>query len=140
MNEQNNQNIYGPQEEKVKANLGWIIFGIVFPWIALILFFVWRKSKKSEAKGAIIGFLISLVLIILYFALILQLMKKKGYNNYCNVYGSTFEYLKEGNNYYCIDMKTGEKILIKGENMGNYEATFNFEDNTKLTIKDYKSY
>ena len=55
-------------ENKEKGNFGWGILGFFFPLVGLILFLVWRKNKKGNAKasliGTIIGFCIYIVSII----------------------------------------------------------------------------
>ena len=65
MNEQNNQNIYGPNSEQKKGNVLFLVLSFFFPIIGFILFFVWMNSNKENAKmalvGSIIGFFVGVI-------------------------------------------------------------------------------
>ena len=44
-----------------KGSVGWAILGFLIPLVGIILFFVWRNKKPDSAKKAIIGAAIGLV-------------------------------------------------------------------------------
>lgn len=62
----NNSNTNGIYNNDDSTSTGWMVLGIFFPVIALILYFVWKNEKPLRAssliKGAIIGFIVSIVL------------------------------------------------------------------------------
>lgn len=70
MDEQNQQNVYGPQEEK--GNVVYLIIGLLFPFIGFILYLILAKTNRNNAKfagiGAIIGFVIDIVIPLVFFA------------------------------------------------------------------------
>ncbi len=44
------------------GSIGWAILGFIIPLVGIILFFVWQKQKPQSAKMAILGAAISIVL------------------------------------------------------------------------------
>ncbi len=56
-------------EEQKKGNAGWAVLGFFFPLVGLILWLVWKDSNpensKMAGKGALIGFIVSVVLTII---------------------------------------------------------------------------
>ncbi len=56
-----------------KGNAGWAVLVFFLPLIGLILYLVWRDShpedSKMAGKGALIGFIIGIVLVVIYFIL-----------------------------------------------------------------------
>ena len=42
-----------------KGGLGWAILGFIFPFIGLIMFLIWRKTRPNRAKSAGMGALVS---------------------------------------------------------------------------------
>ena len=66
----------GIPEEKISngAKFGWGVLGFFFPIIGLILYCVWKGTKKEASKasgiGALIGFCLNILITILYFILI----------------------------------------------------------------------
>ena len=66
-----NNNPHAPQDA---PSTGFMVLSLFFPLVGLILFLVWKDSQplkaKSCGKGALIGVIISAVLIILMVALV----------------------------------------------------------------------
>lgn len=60
-----------------KSSFGFALLGFFIPLIGLILWLVWKNETplkaKSAGKGALTGFIVSVVFYILYFALIIGL-------------------------------------------------------------------
>lgn len=54
-----------------KGSFGWAVLGFFFPIVGLILFLVWKDSKPKSAKvagiGAIVGFVLGLIMYIIGF-------------------------------------------------------------------------
>ena len=67
MNEQNNQNIYGPNPEQKKGNVVFLVLGFFLPIIGFVLFILWmnKETEKENAKmalvGSIIGFFVGVI-------------------------------------------------------------------------------
>ena len=65
-----------------ESSVGWGVLGFFFPLIGLILFLVWKRDyplrAHSVGKGALIGFIVGLVLfiaaIVLYFVLVVGII------------------------------------------------------------------
>lgn len=57
--------------ENQKGNAGWLVLGLFFPLIGLILYLVWKNDRpgdsKMAGKGALIGVIIEAVIMIIYF-------------------------------------------------------------------------
>ena len=47
------------------GNIGWAILGFIIPIVGIVLYFVWRTTKPKCAKMAGIGALVSVVLALL---------------------------------------------------------------------------
>ena len=47
------------------GSIGWAILGFIIPLVGIILFFVWRTTKPKSANMAIIGAAVSIVLALL---------------------------------------------------------------------------
>ncbi len=51
------------------GSFGWAVLGFFFPLVGLILFLVWKDSKPKSAKnsgiGALVGFILNIVLVAL---------------------------------------------------------------------------
>lgn len=65
-----NQNYQYPQK---KGSFGWAVLGFFIPLVGLILFAVWNNDRKGDAKmagiGALVGFITTIVLYIVFFAI-----------------------------------------------------------------------
>ena len=48
-----------PQRLNDSGHIGWGILGFIFPFIGLILFLLWRRTKPATARMAGMGALIS---------------------------------------------------------------------------------
>ena len=52
------------------SNIGWGVLGFFFPIVGLILFLVWKNNRKAASKvsgiGALIGFVVQIICIILF--------------------------------------------------------------------------
>jgi len=61
-------------------NAGWAVLGFLVPILGLILYLIWKDDMplraKSVGKGALIGFVVSLVLIVLYMILFVTMLNK----------------------------------------------------------------
>ena len=70
----------GIPEEKISsgAKFGWTVLGFFFPIVGLILYCVWKDTKKEASKasgiGALIGFCFNILITILYFILIFVIL------------------------------------------------------------------
>lgn len=52
------------------GGFGWGLLGCCLPIVGLILFLVWKDNKPKTAKAAGIGALVSVIIIVLFYALI----------------------------------------------------------------------
>ncbi len=52
------------------GSAGWLVLGLFFPLIGLILYLVWKDTRPNDAnqagKGALIGLILSVVFSIIY--------------------------------------------------------------------------
>ena len=68
--------------EKEGSKFGWGVLGFFFPLVGLILFLVWLKDKKKAAKaagiGALIGFLVNVLLTTLSFMGVISIFTLSG--------------------------------------------------------------
>lgn len=64
------------------GSIGWGVLGFFFPIIGIILYCVWRNEKplnaKISLKGAIISFVLEIVLVVVYFVCILSMIGANG--------------------------------------------------------------
>lgn len=69
-------NMYPPVQPVANDNgsFGWAVLGFFFPLVGLILFLVWKDSKPLSSKkagiGALVSFILGVVLFILMFLLL----------------------------------------------------------------------
>jgi hypothetical protein len=97
--------------ENQKLKFGWMILGFFFPVVGLILFLVWLKNKKGDAKsagiGALIGGILCIllgVLAVLFFVLGIGFKVEKGLIRTVQVkQDSTFSLYSIKDNYYSIN-------------------------------------
>lgn len=70
--------------ESSGSSFGWGVLGFFIPLVGLILFIVWNKDRKKDAKaagiGALIGTICYILLYILLFALFFVIAANSGYN------------------------------------------------------------
>ncbi len=69
--EENNNVVYTTTTEKEGSKFGWGVLGFFFPIVGLVLFLVWMKDKKKASTasgiGALIGFILQIILVVLSF-------------------------------------------------------------------------
>ena len=68
--------------EKEGSKFGWGVLGFFFPLVGLILFLVWLKDKKKAAKaagiGALIGFVLNVLVTVLAFTGVISIFTLAG--------------------------------------------------------------
>ena len=68
--------------EKEGSKFGWGVLGFFFPLVGLILFLVWLKDKKKAAKaagiGALIGFILNVIVTVLAFTGVISIFTLAG--------------------------------------------------------------
>lgn len=68
--------------EKEGSKFGWGVLGFFFPLVGLILFLVWLKDKKKAAKaagiGALIGFILNVIVTVLAFTGVISIFTLSG--------------------------------------------------------------
>ena len=69
------QPVYAGEEDDDKSSFGWGLLGFLLPLVGLILYVVWESKRPLRAKsvgtGALISFIISVVVYVLLFLLFL---------------------------------------------------------------------
>lgn len=55
------------------GGFGWVLLGCCIPIVGLILFLVWKDTKPKTSKAAGIGALVSVIVMVLLYALIFLL-------------------------------------------------------------------
>ena len=156
------------EEKREGSKFGWGVLGFFFPVVGLILFLVWLKNKKKAAKasgiGALIGFVLgSIFLILSFFGIlsifsfskdlsgerdILVLKALPGVGDY-SIYDSKYEMnwsedflTNDVRNYHAVD-KDGKRlftiqetiILKKDDMIHTHKIITNTEE--ELTFDDY---
>lgn len=65
------------------GGFGWGLLGFCVPIIGLILYLVWKDTQplngKAAGKGALIGFIVSIVSSIIYYIVFLSMLSQAGY-------------------------------------------------------------
>ena len=81
---ENNQATTPTKSVSDTGSVGWGFLGFFFPMLGLILYLIWKDTAplnaKMSGKGALIGVIFQVVLIIAYFVFLLILMGAS-YNN-----------------------------------------------------------
>ena len=67
-----------PTDPNDSDSFGWAILGFVVPVVGLILYLIWAQTRPKSAKmvglGALVGFIFSIVVSIIYFVVLFALM------------------------------------------------------------------
>ena len=99
MNEQKNNmtvenNVTNTPAVEDKGSFGWVILGFFFPLIGFILFLVWINSKKKSAKQALIGAVVSAVLIVAFYLICWPMIQRSVVTKTCQLYNEKYEGIK----------------------------------------------
>jgi hypothetical protein len=114
--EYNYKNNYGDYNEPKKVSIWWGVLGFFFPFIGLILFIIWNKTEPEKAKmvgkGALIGFIASIILPIILAIVFYYLVSTYGVEGLvhkvvCYSYGLDYQPYVEDGEYYCKNKTTG---------------------------------
>lgn len=106
-------------EEKKKGNFGWAVLGFFIPIVGLILFIVWKDERKADSKnagiGALVGFIIGVILIFVLPALLINRGWKDVQNSLvdrnCKLwYSEEYKAVRKGDTWFCKNTITGEMI------------------------------
>ena len=62
-----------PVQTNDKGGFLWGLLGCCIPVVGLVLFLVWRDTKPKTAKAAGIGALVSVIISVIYYAVIIAL-------------------------------------------------------------------
>lgn len=78
-----------PQETKAatpdvidNGGFGWGLLGCCIPVVGLILFLVWKDTKPRTSKAAGIGALVSIILIVIFYAFLFMVGISEGSSGY----------------------------------------------------------
>ena len=117
MNMNYNQNQMSNNENN--GNFGWAVLGFFVPIVGLILYILWKDNRKNDAKnagiGALVGFILSVVLVVLLPAFLINTGWNKTRNtlmdNNCTLaYGEEYKSLEVNGTWYCENTITGERL------------------------------
>ena len=114
MEEQNNPEMYNPEEKKVKGSIGFGILGFLLPVIGLLLYLIWNKKKPEAAKGAgvgaLIGAIFGVIMCIVFYFVIWPIVQRLIVEDTCSTFGPNYTALIENGNWVCVDGETKYKI------------------------------
>lgn len=54
-----------------KGGIGWSFLGFFFPIVGLVLYLVWKNEKPKSAKASLKGFLISVIIGVIFYILVM---------------------------------------------------------------------